>query len=394
MSRGFVKDGDIEECPAVEQRAYLPDGCQNYVTAEGLEALRREQAEMIAQRDGASGNETDVRIKRNYLNAKLKLLEERISSAVVPPVPENGLQAGFGAYVTLLSDGGSRQTLRIVGADEADAAQGKISFFSPMATAVSGHRAGDYIEVQMPSGNRRMEIAGISYTPLPLTVLTRATKESEAEAAGADKAPADPETDKSTTANAGETAAKCESAETATAGAPDETAATEPPQMEDEEEMLPLVNERGITVGSATRRKCHGGSRLLHPVVHLHIFNTAGDIYLQLRPSWKKIQPGKWDTACGGHILFGEPAGGALLREALEELGIKEFTPKALKKYVFESDREREYVYLYSTVYDGAISPGDELAGGRFWSRREIEENLGKGVFTPNFEMEFRKYLK
>jgi hypothetical protein len=65
-------------------------------------------------------------------------------------------------------------------------------------------------------------------------------------------------------------------------------------------EIFPVVDEEGHVLGSATRGECHNGARLLHPVVHLHVFNASGDIYLQKRPEWKDIQPGKWDTAVGG----------------------------------------------------------------------------------------------
>ncbi|MBR5055984.1 MAG: GreA/GreB family elongation factor, partial [Bacteroidales bacterium] len=138
MSRGFVKDGDIEEVPAVEQRAWIPEGVVNYVTTEGLALLNAERDDIIAQRDGASGNETDLRVTRNYLNAKLQLLEERISSAVVPPIGTAPDSVGFGAYVTVRINGGKNRTFRIVGADEADAAKGLISFFSPVAKAIAG----------------------------------------------------------------------------------------------------------------------------------------------------------------------------------------------------------------------------------------------------------------
>lgn len=61
-----------------------------------------------------------------------------------------------------------------------------------------------------------------------------------------------------------------------------------------------MVDEAGNVVGSATRAECHGGGGLLHPVVHLHLFNSRGELYLQRRPVWKDIQPGRWDTAVGG----------------------------------------------------------------------------------------------
>ena len=154
------------------------------------------------------------------------------------------------------------------------------------------------------------------------------------------------------------------------------------------EEMFPVVDELGNIIGAATRGECHNGSKLLHPVVHLHVYNSKGELYLQKRPEWKDIQPGKWDTAVGGHIDLGECVDDALKREVREELGIIGFNPEFIGRYVFESDREKELVNSYKTVYDGEIKPSEELDGGKFWSIEEIRKNMGKGVFTPNFEKE------
>ena len=65
--------------------------------------------------------------------------------------------------------------------------------------------------------------------------------------------------------------------------------------------------------------------------------------------------------------------------------------PERLAQYVFESQRERELVFVYKTTYDDDINPSDELDGGRFWSMADIRANLGKGVFTPNFEHELER---
>ena len=159
------------------------------------------------------------------------------------------------------------------------------------------------------------------------------------------------------------------------------------------DEMLPLVDEQGNIIGAATRGECHDGTKRLHPVVHLHVYNGRGEVYLQKRPDWKTIQPGKWDTAVGGHIDLGENIELALKREAGEELGIEDFIPEQVAKYVFESEVERELIFVFKTVYDGEILPTDELDGGRFWPMAELVESMGKGVFTPNFESEFKTYL-
>ncbi len=118
-------------------------------------------------------------------------------------------------------------------------------------------------------------------------------------------------------------------------------------------EVFPLVNEAGEVIGKATRQECHSGSKLLHPVVHLHIFNQKGDLFLQKRAMSKDIQPGKWDTAVGGHVDYGETIEEALRREVREELGVTDFTPQFVQRYVFESAVEKELVNTYRTCYEG-----------------------------------------
>lgn len=163
---------------------------------------------------------------------------------------------------------------------------------------------------------------------------------------------------------------------------------------DNQNEIFPIVDEEGRVIGSATRGECHSGSKLLHPVVHLHVFNSAGEVFLQKRPEWKDIQPGKWDTAVGGHIDYGETPEDALRREVREELGITDFTPEFVAKYVFESSREKELVYVHRCIYDTPILPShEELDGGRFWTMQELREAIGKDELTPNFESEFQRFF-
>lgn len=165
--------------------------------------------------------------------------------------------------------------------------------------------------------------------------------------------------------------------------------------MDNKNELFPIVDTEGNVIGSILRSEAHNRSKILHPVVHLHVFNSKGELFLQHRPAWKDIQPDKWDTACGGHIDYGESVDKALQREVKEELGMTDYEPKFIKRYVFESQREKEMVNVFYTVYDGKVSPSEgELDGGRFWTINEINDNLGNGTFTPNFENEYNTILK
>ena len=164
--------------------------------------------------------------------------------------------------------------------------------------------------------------------------------------------------------------------------------------MTDREEIFPLVDEAGNIIGSATRQECHSGSMLLHPVVHLHIFRSGGYIFLQRRSLNKDIQPGRWDTAVGGHIDLGENVDMALRREAREELGIELSAPKPLLTYPFRSQIEYELINAFYITADDNFAPTIdpvEIDEARFWSIAEVDAAIGKNILTPNFEQEYQR---
>jgi len=157
------------------------------------------------------------------------------------------------------------------------------------------------------------------------------------------------------------------------------------------EEWFDIVDPKGEKIGEAPRSLCHSGPGRLHPVVHLHVIDEDGRLFLQKRSVKKEIQPGKWDTAVGGHVSRGETIGQALQREAQEELGLGQYTIVPLAQYVWETDIESELVYMFVTRYPRAIAVHnpEEIEDGKFWRLKKIKESLGKGIFTPNFEFEF-----
>lgn len=158
------------------------------------------------------------------------------------------------------------------------------------------------------------------------------------------------------------------------------------------EEMLPVIELNGIVKGQATRHDCHSLPSLLHPVVHLYIIDRQGRIFLQKRSENKDSWPGRWDTSVGGHVSFGETIMEALFRESEEELSFSQFNPVWVGDSVFTCEQESEVVATFAAIGNFVINAGnDEVSEGRYWTKDEIESNLGKDVFTPNFESEYKR---
>jgi isopentenyldiphosphate isomerase/intracellular septation protein A len=161
-------------------------------------------------------------------------------------------------------------------------------------------------------------------------------------------------------------------------------------EMPADEEWFDLVDNEGKVVGKAPRSVCHSRPGLLHPVVHLHVVNARDQIFLQKRSLRKQIQPGKWDTAVGGHVQSGEGIGPALKREAEEELSLNDFKALPLARYLWGSECESELVYMFVARSEGPLRLNlQEMDDGRFWSIKKIKAALGRGMLTPNFEFEF-----
>ena len=166
MSRGFVREGDQEEVPMIPQRAYLPAGVANFVTPEGMDLLLKEKEELINERENPGiRNEDEKRIAKNFINAKLQLLNDRIAEARLIAI--SGKQSDeitFGARVTLKTGAaGTIKSFRIVGVDEADISKGKISFISPLAKVLMNKKTGEKFTLKRDKEDIVFEIIEIDY---------------------------------------------------------------------------------------------------------------------------------------------------------------------------------------------------------------------------------------
>lgn len=170
MSRGFTGSDTPEPPPVVAPRAPLPAGVPNYVTPRGLALLRAERDALNADRarwETLDTADADDRARAlSVLHQRLAALAPRLTSARLVPLPDPAPDvARFGACVTVRSEAGGEQTLRIVGVDEAEAASGRIAFTSPFARALVGRRTGDAVDVPTGLGRERVVVTAIAYTP-------------------------------------------------------------------------------------------------------------------------------------------------------------------------------------------------------------------------------------
>lgn len=147
MSVAFTKENDRDGTEAnLQDRPISPH--PNLVTAHGLalldEALETARAALAAAQ---AAGEDGMGLAHARASRDLRYFTARRASAqlVGPPAPDGTVQ--FGSRVTFDREDGRRQTFRIVGEDEADPAQGTISYVSPMARALMGSKVGDTASV-------------------------------------------------------------------------------------------------------------------------------------------------------------------------------------------------------------------------------------------------------
>jgi isopentenyldiphosphate isomerase len=131
----------------------------------------------------------------------------------------------------------------------------------------------------------------------------------------------------------------------------------------------------------------------VHRTAHVVVFSSDGRLLLQKRSADKDIQPGKWDTAVGGHLAPGETYEQGARREMSEEIGVPSDLPLTwLFRSKIRNEIESENVGVFRLDYDGPFhAQEEEIDDLKFWSIRSLRQALGTGVFTPNLELEIRR---
>ncbi len=181
MNKAFVKEDAPEEEEGHPSAPALPHGTKNYMTRRGYAQLKAELEQLVkterpalvqvvswAAKNGDRSENGDYiygKKRLREIDRRIRFLMKRLESAVLvdPARQENTEQVFFGATVTVCDADGCESVFQIVGIDEADAGQGRISWISPLARALLKAREGDAVRFASPAGPRELEIVEIRY---------------------------------------------------------------------------------------------------------------------------------------------------------------------------------------------------------------------------------------
>ncbi len=181
MNKAFVKEQDDVQDDDLPEAKALPVGTKNYLTPGGYASLRDELAHLMNEERPAmvkivswAASNGDRSENGDYLYGKKRLREidrrmrfltKRLELAEVvdPALQTNRGQVFFGATVLYANQEGQEQRVTIVGVDEAEPLQGRISWISPVARALTKAKLGDTVILRTPGGIEELDILEISY---------------------------------------------------------------------------------------------------------------------------------------------------------------------------------------------------------------------------------------
>ena len=181
MNKAFVKESDADEDDDIGGLPPIPPGAKNYITPQGYQRIREELLQLIdverpevvrvvhwaASNGDRSENGDYIYGKRRLreIDRRIRFLTKRLDLAEVvdPSLHYGSDQVFFGATVTYVNAAGDEQTISIVGIDELDPLNGKISWVSPVARALTKAKEGDVITLRTPAGDDELEILRVTY---------------------------------------------------------------------------------------------------------------------------------------------------------------------------------------------------------------------------------------
>ena len=162
-------------------------------------------------------------------------------------------------------------------------------------------------------------------------------------------------------------------------------------------ETFDVVDRSDTVIGQASREEVHRDG-LLHRSAHLLVFDGCGRVLLQKRSRGKDRFPGRWDSSVSGHVDSGEGYDQCIVREAMEEIGIRlEATPERLFKIDACEETDQEFTWVYRTYSGGPFTPDEEEVSEIGWFTDDEVNHLVRTApdsVSPSFALVWSKLLE
>ena len=165
VSKAFTRESDdarADDVPSVRLRR---SGVNNYITREGAERLRRRLIDLREERSALTHQveNPDTRSVLKRLEGECQKLQSILESAMIAEPPSDQGKIALGAWVRFRDEGGEEEYYQIVGADEANPGEGRISSVSPLGRVLLTRRTGEIVHFQTPAGRRELTILDVHY---------------------------------------------------------------------------------------------------------------------------------------------------------------------------------------------------------------------------------------
>jgi transcription elongation factor GreB len=168
VSKAFTRESDEASGDEIAPpRPHLASGMKRYITRKGAERLRQQANDLLEEKhgllNGASAGTTDTTTKVRQIDAAIQRIQQVLESVIVAEPPTDPGKVSFGASIRIRDQQGEEETYQIVGPDEAEPSQGRISSSSPLAQALMNRRAGDTVRFNSPAGHQELTILTVDY---------------------------------------------------------------------------------------------------------------------------------------------------------------------------------------------------------------------------------------
>ena len=168
VSKAFTRESDDASGDEIAPlRSQIPPQVKRYITNEGADRFRQQATILMGEKHalltGSNSGSADTTARVRQIDAAIQKIQRIMDSVMVAGPPTDADKVGFGASVHIRDNHGEEETYQIVGPDEAEPGEGRISSISPLAQALLNSRVGDTVRFSSPAGEQELTILAVGY---------------------------------------------------------------------------------------------------------------------------------------------------------------------------------------------------------------------------------------